>query len=96
MASVLQEQIFRLYATGNTRSSKTTSSIIKLDNKRIVFFQLNEMDMMLALDPCSTDNMMMIDEDYMGLMSDTLFSTIANQTYVFPDSREIGTVILFF
>lgn len=43
---------------------------------------------MLALDPC-VDNMM-IDEDYMGLMSDTLFSTIANQPYAFPDTREIG------
>lgn len=48
--------------------------------------------MMLALDPCSADNMMMIDEDYMDLMSDTLFSTIANQPYLFPDSREIGKV----
>lgn len=48
--------------------------------------------MMLGLDPCSADNMMMIDEDYMDLMSDTLFSTIANQPYLFPDSREIGKV----
>ncbi|KAJ8960785.1 hypothetical protein NQ318_020079 [Aromia moschata] len=33
---------------------------------------------------------MMVDEDYMGLMSDTLFSTITNQPFVFPDSREIA------
>ncbi|CAG9860175.1 unnamed protein product [Phyllotreta striolata] len=36
------------------------------------------------------DNIMMVDEDYMGLMSDTLFSTITNQPFVFPDSREIA------
>lgn len=48
--------------------------------------------MMLALDPCSADNMMMIDEDYMDLISDTLFTTLANQPYLFPDSREIGKV----
>lgn len=52
------------------------------------------MDMMLALDSSSTDNMMMIDEDYIGFMSDTLFSTIASQPYVFPDSREIGKEIV--
>lgn len=33
---------------------------------------------------------MMVDEDYMNFMSDTLFSTITNQPFVFPDSREIG------
>lgn len=33
---------------------------------------------------------MLVDEDYMGLMSDTLFSTITNQPFAFPDSREIG------
>ncbi|VEN55843.1 unnamed protein product [Callosobruchus maculatus] len=33
---------------------------------------------------------MMVDEDYMGLMSDTLFSSIANQPFVFPDPREIA------
>ncbi|XP_044267723.1 uncharacterized protein LOC123013335 isoform X2 [Tribolium madens] len=39
----------------------------------------------------STENMhMMVDEDYMGLMSDTLFSTITNVPFVFPDSREIA------
>jgi len=33
---------------------------------------------------------MMVDEDYMEFMSDTLFSTIsANQPYAFPDQREI-------
>lgn len=38
----------------------------------------------------SNDGLMMVDEDYMDFMSDTLFSTIANQPFVFPDSREIG------
>lgn len=39
----------------------------------------------------SSDGMhMMVDEDYMVLMTDTLFSTISNQPFVFPDSREIG------
>ncbi|CAB0013975.1 unnamed protein product [Nesidiocoris tenuis] len=38
------------------------------------------------------DNAMLVDEDYMGLMSDTLFSTIsANQgQFAFPDTREIA------
>lgn len=40
-------------------------------------------------DTC-TENMMMVDEDYMGLMSDTLFSTIVNQPFAFPDPREIA------
>lgn len=34
---------------------------------------------------------MMVDEDYMELMSDTLFSTItSNQPFAFPDTREIA------
>ncbi|KRT83720.1 hypothetical protein AMK59_3237, partial [Oryctes borbonicus] len=33
---------------------------------------------------------MLIDEDYMGLMSDTLFSTITNHPFAFPDTREIA------
>lgn len=34
---------------------------------------------------------MMVDEDYMELMTDTLFSTISsNQPFHFPDPREIG------
>ncbi|XP_045471854.1 MLX-interacting protein isoform X2 [Harmonia axyridis] len=33
---------------------------------------------------------MLVDEDYMDLMSDTLFSTITNQPFHFPDSREIA------
>ncbi|KAJ8970870.1 hypothetical protein NQ314_000995 [Rhamnusium bicolor] len=46
---------------------------------------------LLVWDSNSSDNMnMMVDEDYMGLMSDTLFSTITNQPFVFPDSREIA------
>lgn len=38
----------------------------------------------------SNDGLMMVDEDYMDFMSDTLFSTITNQPFAFPDSREIG------
>lgn len=53
-------------------------------------FQLGDIDL-LVWDSNSSDNMhMMVDEDYMGLMSDTLFSTISNQPFPFPDSREIG------
>ncbi|XP_049830126.1 MLX-interacting protein [Schistocerca gregaria] len=46
--------------------------------------------------PHSNDSMhsvgsMMVDEDYMEFMSDTLFTTIsANQPYAFPDQREIA------
>lgn len=37
---------------------------------------------------------MMVDEDYMELMTDTLFSTISsNQPIYFPDPREIGQLI---
>lgn len=32
---------------------------------------------------------MMVDEDYMDLMSDTLFTTIS-QPFAFPNPREIG------
>lgn len=36
---------------------------------------------------------MMVDEDYMELMTDTLFSTISsNQPIYFPDPREIGNI----
>ncbi|VEN55280.1 unnamed protein product, partial [Callosobruchus maculatus] len=46
---------------------------------------------LLSWNSKSTENMdMMVDEDYMGLMSDTLFSSIANQPFVFPDPREIA------
>jgi len=34
---------------------------------------------------------MMVDQDYMEFMSDTLFSTISsNQPFAFPDTRDIG------
>lgn len=37
---------------------------------------------------------MMVDEDYMELMTDTLFSTISsNQPIYFPDPREIGNFL---
>ncbi|XP_060518280.1 MLX-interacting protein [Cylas formicarius] len=52
--------------------------------------RLNDIDHLLW-ESNSTDHMnMMVDEDYMDLMSDTLFSTITNQPFVFPDSREIA------
>ncbi|XP_065344094.1 MLX-interacting protein isoform X3 [Cloeon dipterum] len=35
-------------------------------------------------------NPMMVDEDYMDLMSDTLFSSIAQQPFPFPNPREIA------
>jgi len=39
---------------------------------------------------------MMVDEDYMELMTDTLFSTISsNQPIYFPDPREIGDFLFF-
>lgn len=39
---------------------------------------------------------MMVDEDYMQLMTDTLFSTISsNQPIYFPDPREIGNSSMF-
>lgn len=39
----------------------------------------------------SSGESMMVDEDYMELMTDTLFSTItSNQPLYFPDPREIG------
>lgn len=38
---------------------------------------------------------MMVDEDYMELMTDTLFSTISsNQPMYFPDPREIGNFLI--
>jgi MAX-like protein X len=37
---------------------------------------------------------MMVDEDYMEFMSDTLFSTISsNQPFAFPDQREISKLL---
>ncbi|XP_065214313.1 protein WBSCR14 homolog isoform X2 [Planococcus citri] len=55
-----------------------------------------EQDMLTeTLDWSSTsiihDSAMMVDEDYMDFMSDTLFTTIAaNQPFAFPDTREIA------
>lgn len=38
---------------------------------------------------------MLVDEDYVSFMSDTLFSTITNnQPFAFPDTREIGLFII--
>lgn len=47
--------------------------------------------MKYELSNSETDGML-IDEDYMGLMSDTLFSTITNHPFAFPDTREIGNL----
>lgn len=41
-------------------------------------------------DSHSNDMHMLVDEDYMEFMTDTLFSTITNQPFPFPDSREIA------
>lgn len=42
------------------------------------------------------NNNMMVDEDYMNFMSDTLFSTLtSNQPFAFPDTREIGKNNMF-
>ncbi|XP_063225432.1 MLX-interacting protein isoform X2 [Bacillus rossius redtenbacheri] len=55
---------------------------------------LSEMDL-FDWQPRSNDSVhsmgsMMVDEDYMDFMSDTLFSTITyNQPFAFPDTREI-------
>jgi hypothetical protein len=58
-----------------------------------VLFQITDM---FDWQPHSNDSVhsmgsMMVDEDYMEFMSDTLFSTIsANQPFAFPDPREIS------
>ncbi|XP_068086175.1 MLX-interacting protein [Anabrus simplex] len=54
---------------------------------------LQDMDM-FDWQPHSNDSAdmgsMMVDEDYMEFMSDTLFSTIQSQPFAFPDTREIA------
>lgn len=40
---------------------------------------------------------MLVDEDYLAFMSDTLFTTItSNQPFAFPDTREIGMNFLLY
>lgn len=59
----------------------------------LIIFQLTEM---IDWNSCSlsNDSTMMMDEDYMDFMSDTLFTTItSNQPFAFPDTREIGKLI---
>uniref|UniRef100_A0A1Y1N681 BHLH domain-containing protein n=2 Tax=Photinus pyralis TaxID=7054 RepID=A0A1Y1N681_PHOPY len=51
---------------------------------------LSELDALVWHSQSSDSMHMMVDEDYLGLMSDTLFSTITSQPFVFPDSREIA------
>lgn len=65
-----------------------------LDRFLTDFFQFTDSDLLDWPSP-STEGLenqqMMVDEDYMDLMSDTLFSTItSNQPFAFPDIREIG------
>ncbi|KAK9681292.1 hypothetical protein QE152_g38421 [Popillia japonica] len=51
---------------------------------------LLEMELMKCELSNSEADGMLIDEDYMGLMSDTLFSTITNHPFAFPDTRELA------
>ncbi|KAK4879839.1 hypothetical protein RN001_007985 [Aquatica leii] len=51
---------------------------------------LNDLDALVWHSQSNDSMHMMVDEDYLGLMSDTLFSTITSQPFVFPDSREIA------
>ncbi|XP_008200427.3 carbohydrate-responsive element-binding protein isoform X2 [Tribolium castaneum] len=51
---------------------------------------LSDVDLLTCYSQSTENVHMMVDEDYMGLMSDTLFSTITNVPFVFPDSREIA------
>lgn len=46
-------------------------------------------------DSNESGNSMMVDEDYMDLMSDTLFSSIT-QPFPFPNPREIGNLNALF
>ncbi|KAI4465328.1 basic helix-loop-helix zip transcription factor [Holotrichia oblita] len=58
--------------------------------------EMNFASLEMELMKCELSNSeadgMLIDEDYMGLMSDTLFSTITNHPFAFPDTREIGNL----
>lgn len=56
-------------------------------------FQANEIELFTGSSQSSENMHMMVDADYMDLMSDTLFSTITSQPFVFPDSREIGSTL---
>lgn len=50
------------------------------------------MDTVESFSQCSDlAGSMLMDEDYLNLMTDTLFSTItSHQPFAFPDPREIG------
>uniref|UniRef100_A0A8D8W4T9 MLX-interacting protein n=1 Tax=Cacopsylla melanoneura TaxID=428564 RepID=A0A8D8W4T9_9HEMI len=65
------------------------------------FFHIQRQDSdeladMLEWQPGSNDSnsnaSMLMDEDYMEFMSDTLFSTISSQSFFFPDSKELSRV----
>jgi len=59
-----------------------------------VKFQLGDIDMFeWRPDSNESGNSMMVDEDYMDLMSDTLFSSIT-QPFPFPNPREIGIIYI--
>ncbi|KAJ8920875.1 hypothetical protein NQ315_015668 [Exocentrus adspersus] len=71
---------WRMFYRNNLLGHMTKDAVDALHDSDLLVWESN-----------SSDNMnMMVDEDYMGLMSDTLFSTITNQPFVFPDSREIA------
>ncbi|KAI5697840.1 hypothetical protein M8J75_016178 [Diaphorina citri] len=57
------------------------------------FFHLADM---LEWQPGSNESnstgSMLLDEDYMEFMSDTLFSTLSSQSFFFPDSKELSRV----
>lgn len=94
MANVLQESCVGSCCQRQFRYGNFYGILIKSIFPINLFLpQLNDMEL-LTWDSNSSDNMMMmVDEDYMGLMSDTLFSTITNQPFAFPDSREIGNTL---
>jgi hypothetical protein len=77
------------YCKGNERSIRNTCGTG-------ILLQITDM---FDWQPHSNDSIhsmgsMMVDEDYMEFMSDTLFSTIsANQPYAFPDQREISKLL---
>jgi hypothetical protein len=58
-----------------------------------VKFQLGDIDMFeWRPDSNESGNSMMVDEDYMDLMSDTLLFSSITQPFPFPNPREIGII----
>jgi len=91
MAHVLPEPPVWARAKGGHGYGDYFSNYYSSKLTRNIKFKMNDVDAILGdSNSMDTMNMMMIDEDYMGLMSDTLFSTITNQPFAFPDTRELG------